>query len=483
MHGSVGHSIYTKSVMDLVNIIQSTSPQKDSLFEQAEQFYLTHKEDKALITDLKIERDSLESKFKTAGKKDAESLLKKLNLAKRAYKEEETRQEDARLKRLQQVINICTKLIQLSEGSDWDKTQVNSAKILGTLQMLCPNDGLKVREEKQRFKPAYKAVVSMRLLDKLLADKQVNLQYLQARYVEAERYSDEGEGLTNFHLEIAIPFIIAAIFQDVGLLHPEAQKILKGEDGKRDEFALLEKEARIKLLKVNHQHTLEYIVHGLGVEHYVGDSKEARTEFKLKQEQRMKLLQALLVGALKPKLGIGNLIKVPQIYTSFVFSSKPQQSLHDLPKAGLVIANAAKQSAVSKVAADSLLAILGHFPQGFGITYIPRDADGKFADSYEYAIVIGLNPTNAFEPICRVATRNLGFIGNGQVKTIDVDCNLYYPEPKKMLEKIDPERLKLILKKLVSNFEERKDLDLIPSFWDPYGYFEYKDLQNLWKKA
>ena len=103
-----------------------------------------------------------------------------------------------------------------------------------------------------------------------------------------------------------------------------------------------------------------------------------------------------------------------------IFSSKPKQSLSDLPKAGLVIANAAKQSAISKVAADSLLAIVGHFPQGFGITYIPLEVDGTYADSYEFAIVTGLNPSDPFEPICRVATRNLTFIGNGQVRLVQV---------------------------------------------------------------
>jgi hypothetical protein len=25
-------------------------------------------------------------------------------------------------------------------------------------------------------------------------------------------------------------------------------------------------------------------------------------------------------------------------------------------------------------------------------------------------------------------------------------------------------------------------LDLIPSYWDPYGFFCYKKLQNLWRK-
>jgi hypothetical protein len=149
----------------------------------------------------------------------------------------------------------------------------------------------------------------------------------------------------------------------------------------------------------------------------------------------------------------------------------------------LIVAKAAERDAISKVVADSLLSIVGHFPQGYGITYIPKDSDRKEADRYEYAIVTGLNPEDPFVPTCRVATRNLTFIASGQVISIDKGSNLYFATTKKKLEKINPARLQEILRKLSSNFEERKELEIIPSNWNPYAFFAYKKLQNLWKQA
>jgi len=183
------------------------------------------------------------------------------------------------------------------------------------------------------------------------------------------------------------------------------------------------------------------------------------------------------------RYGRGHIIKVPQIYSSFIFSSKQSYNFFDLPKAQLLIGNAAEKIAISKVVTNALLSILGHFPQGYGITYIPKDDDKTYLDRYEYAIVVGLNPANPYVPTCRVATRNLKFIANGQVMSIDKDSNLYFSAAKKKLEKINPERLEDILSKLASNFEERKDMQLIPSYWNPYVFFSYQNLQNLWKKT
>ncbi|AGH45112.1 hypothetical protein C427_3003 [Paraglaciecola psychrophila 170] len=62
-------------------------------------------------------------------------------------------------------------LLALTEADNWQKTQVYSAKLLGTLQLLSPGEGAKVAHQNQRFKPAYKGVIALRLLDKLLIEK------------------------------------------------------------------------------------------------------------------------------------------------------------------------------------------------------------------------------------------------------------------------------------------------------------------------
>ncbi len=485
MHGPMGKSSYTKSVSNLVSDVESSTILQDSIFEQAQLYFASSDsaEEKNLYLDRQKEIKSLADSLLVADRENKAAIAKKLNLALRTLRKEHPDEEEKRIFRLRKVLEVCSKLLVLSEAENWQKTQVNSAKLLGTLQLLSPGEGPDRPIQNQRLKPIYRGVLAIRLLDKLINDGQINTQYIKDRYQAARRYPEKVGNLTLFQREIAIPVIMSALFQDIGSLHPKAQLILKGEDGKLNEFRLLDKEDRLSLLRINHEQTLNFITFGLGVDLYIGNSKKERDEFEINELRRLNFVRTLLLSALKPKLGLGNLIKAPQIYTSIIFSSKQNYNFLDLPKAMLIVAKAAERETISKVVADSLLSIVGHFPQGYGITYIPKDNDRKPADRYEYAIVTGLNPNDPFVPTCRVATRNLTFIASGQVISIDKKSNLYFAATKKRLEKISPARLQEILRELASNFEERKDLDIIPSYWNPYIFFGYVKLQNLWKKA
>ena len=483
MNGPIGESSYTKSVSNLVRDIQSSTAQKDSLFEQAQLYFENADTDKQVHLEQQRKIKSLEDSLQLAVAKNKDSIVKKLNVARRALNKNDVRQEDMRILRLQKVLDVCAALLGLCEAENWQETQVNSAKLLGTLQLLSPSEGAKLAYKNQRLKPAYRGVLAIRLLDELLKGGQINNQYINERYQADLRYPETEGDLTLYQRQVAIPVIMAALFQDIGSLHPNAQIILKGEDGTLDEFRLLDKEDRLTLLKINHEQTLNFITDGLGIESYVGNCKAERTEFVDNQKKRLNFIRTLLISALKPKLIVGNVIKAPQIYVSIIFSSKQNYSFLDLPKAMLIVGKAAERLSISKVVADSLLAIVGHFPQGYGITYVPKDDDNKRIDRYEYAIVTGLNPKDPFVPTCRIATRNLTFIPSGQVVSIDKDSNLYFSTTKKQLEKISTARLQEILRKLASNFEERKELDIIPSYWNPYEFFGYTRLQNLWKKV
>jgi hypothetical protein len=483
MHGPMGESTFTKAVNSLVKNIQSNTPVKDSLFEQAQLYFETSDKDKQTRLELQGNVKTIKFSLQTADVKTRTNIDKKIDAAQRLFKKERTRQQQACSAINRKVKELCTKLLVLAEADNWQETQVNSAKILGTLQLLSPGEGANLAQQNQKFKPVYKGVIALRLLDKLLLDKKINNDYINKRYQEKMRYPEQQGELTLFQRDVAIPLLIAAIFQDVGLMHPKAQLILKGEDGTLDEFRVLGKEDRLALLKINHEKTLDFITHGLGMEQYIGNSKQERATFDRNEKEKLIFTRTLLINALKPQLGVGNLIKVPQIYASVIFSSKQSYNFMDLPKAGLVIARSAEAGVISKVIADSLLSIVGHFPQGYGITYIPKDNDRQDMDRYEYAIVTELNPEDPYTPRCRVATRKLTFISSGQIISVKVENNLYFGAAKKKLEKINPARLEEILRKLVSNFEERKKLDLIPSYWNPYGFFCYKKQQNLWKKV
>ena len=63
------------------------------------------------------------------------------------------------------------------------------------------------------------------------------------------------------------------------------------------------------------------------------------------------------------------------------------------------------------------------------------------------------------------------------------DNNLHFPQAQKKLERMSEERLKEILSKLVSNFEERSNMDLIPKCWGPDEFFTLLKNQNLWNRS
>lgn len=483
MHGGVGESLYTKAVSNLVRIIQSNTSVKDSLFEQAQLYFANDSEEHKGYLELQKGIKTIEESIRAAGNRNTAALEHKLNVAKISLKKHYAAQDDARVLRVQKVTEVCSSLLGLCEGENWEKTQINSAKLLGTLQLLSPGEGAKLPYQNQKLKPAYKAVIALRLLDKLLVDEQISNQYINKRFKTDSRYPEHEGDLTGFQYDVAMPVVIAALFQDVGSLHPDAQQILKGKDGDLDEFRLLSKDERLQLLKINHEQTLHYIAYGLGIHRYVGNDKTQRTAFEANEAERLNFIRTLLMSALQPKQGLGNLIKVPQIYASVIFSVKQNQNFIDLPKATLIVMKSAENGSVSQVVADCLLSILGHFPQGYGITFIPQDENENEIDRYEYAIVTGLNPEDPYIPVCRTATRNLSFVANGQIISIEKSSNLYFSTTKKKLEKINPARLEEILRQLASNFKERKEMDIIPSYWNPYGFFSYKKLQNLWKRT
>ncbi|WP_158970887.1 hypothetical protein [Paraglaciecola sp. L3A3] len=483
MHGTTGESNSTKVINSLVKHISSQTYVKDSLFEEAAIYFATAEQEKQKIAHLEADIQAAIKDYTQAPASAKSSLKEELKLVQRKHKLEFSRQQALQAERREKVIHISSLLIKTAEGEDWDETQSNSAKVLGTLFLQSPRQGKKLGNLHQRLKPAYKAVLALRLLDKLLLDEKITYPYIISHYQAESRYSKKSKDLSQFQQEVCLPIVIAAIFQDIGLQHPDAQLLLRGEDGKQDEFRLLEKDTRIRLLKLNHKHTLDYLKLGIGVDQYVGNSKIERDLFEQNEQAKLKFIRTLIVDAIKPKLDLGNIIKIPHIYSSIIFSTKTNTDYGDTPKAGMVIAKAAENGSVNQIIADHFIQIVGHFPQGFGITYIPLDKNGKWLDRYEYAIVTHLNPKQPQLPICRGATRNLTFNSTGLLFSVSKESNLYFSIARKKLSTVPPERLKEILKQLCSNFEERKDLELIPKYWQAYDYFSYMKLQNLWKKT
>ena len=128
------------------------------------------------------------------------------------------------------------------------------------------------------------------------------------------------------HIQATIFIFSCALLQDIGLQSPEALSILHGEDGKLDEFRVLDEPTRKQLLKINFTQTLEYLKNGLGIPRYIGNDKTERDRFVQRHTALNGFMLTLLKDTYLSKVGVGELVKIPQIYTSIVLSTKPEKS-------------------------------------------------------------------------------------------------------------------------------------------------------------
>ncbi|MEE2025705.1 hypothetical protein [Alkalimonas mucilaginosa] len=484
--GKIAKSSYSKAVQSIIRKICDQTDVQDSLYEQALRYFIDA--DKQQEQQMAAEQEAFlfRQRLQQVSGADQAKIEQRLQQAEKSLTSLSQGMEEVRLARLSQLKELCYGILEMVQGADFDETNLLTAKMLGTIQLLSPTEGKQIARSNQQSKHLYKAVLALRLLDRLLLDAQITNSYVLKRYQNNQAREIEvtgGRTYQPFRDDVQIPLLLAALVQDIGQQHPEAQLILRGADQTLDEFRVLDNAERVAMLQTNYKESLKFLTQALGKDKYIGNSKEERSWFERNEQEKLGFMVTLLKNSIKPEQGIGNLLKIPQIYTSVVLSTKQNYSYESLPKVGLVIDKAVEKGMCSKAAADALMQITGVFPQGYGITYIPKDSDRQDLDRYEYAIVTSLYPPHPNVPICRIVTRNLSYQISVMGCTVRVENNLFFPPARKKLEKIKPERLKEILMKLVSNFEERKDMDLIPKCWHPGEYFSYARNQNLWNKA
>lgn len=480
--GNVGRSNFTKAVKALLNRIYDDTVVADSLFEQAALWFNNFSEREQQRAEREQQVFLFKSRQAQANKGDQALIERHLHQAQNEQELFDQEQRQDKQNRYESLRQLCLDILTLSESDTFEETNIQTAKILGTIQLMSPTVGKNVAPSNQKSKHFYKALLSLRLLDRLLLDNNISHPYILKRYQASSAATAEDE-YQPFRDDVQVPLLMAALLQDIGSYHPDAQRILKGPTGDSDEFRVLENDERTELLKISYRESLNFVLQALGLGAYQGNSKEQRDRFVQNEREKQAFLIFLLKNAIKPEHGVGNLLKIPQIYTSVVLSTKANYNYESLPKVGLVLEKGVEKGVYSPVAVSGLLQITGVFPQGFGITYIPKDSDRQDLDRYEYAIVTGLYPDDPRMPVCRMVTRNLTYNVSAQGCVVSVENNLYYPTARKKLERISEERLLEILSKLVSNFEERKSMALLPKCWHPEEYFSYTKNQNLWNKA
>ncbi|SEL38466.1 hypothetical protein SAMN05216262_11019 [Colwellia chukchiensis] len=472
-----GDTKFTAQVKSLLSKVYGCSPLKDSVLERAIDYYQS-----AASTDHKLNKLNKDIDYLTtvvSTKVDAKQS--KLERQRQEFVKQLRFESHERYQHLQQ---ICRDIIELCEGENYAETLRKSAQFLGTIQLLSPTEGNKIAATNERHKPLYKAVLALRLLDEvclqqLLPDTYITseLAKVSSNDVRALR-GENPAAYQGFVDAVKIPVLMAALLQDIGNYHPDAQRIMHGADGKLDKFRTLSTTERKALLQINYRETLTYLLNGIGAGIYLGNCKTERSHFLAAENKKLTFIKRLLKSSINPKLGLGNLLKVPQIYSSIVLSTKASYNYKLLPKVYQALYQNAQRGTCSVAVVEALYQITGDFPQGYGVIYVPYEVDQELR--YEYAIVNQLYPEKPNEPKCRMATRHLTFIGFGHDLIIHESHNLYFVATAQAFSTITKERLNEILALLASNYLERKELDLLPRCWHPGEYFASKVHQKLW---
>ncbi|WP_333607315.1 hypothetical protein [Arsukibacterium sp.] len=482
MNDTLGQSAYTRTIKSLVSRISDTTSGQQSFYEQAANWFFGHKA--RIQQDIEYQQQLflLERRKEQCAQRDLGLVERQLAQEQQHYADWQHTQQQMGIKHYLKLQQLCYDILAVCQGERPEDTLQLSAKLLGTIQLMSPTQGKNIAVNNQKVKHLYKAVLCLRLLDKLIEDENLQHSYIRQRWQQSQT-ADRQAGYDAFRDDVQVPLLMAALLQDIGSLAPEAQRILKGADGTADEFRVLEQDERVELLQISFAQSVEFLQKALAIAPYPGRDLLEQQRHMQREREKLNLALFLLKNAVKPEHGIGNVLKIPQIYTSVVLSTKANYQYEDLPKAALVLEKGAEKGLYSPVAVRALLTITGTFPQGFGIVYIPKDAEQRDLDRYEYAIVSGLYPPDTKVALCRMVTRNLTFNISSQACTISVDNNMFFPSARKKLSVISEQRLSEILSKLVSNFEERKSMSLLPKYWHPDDYFQYVKNQNLWIKV
>lgn len=479
-----GKGAYAKVIQRLIERIYHTSTLKDSLYEQAILWFAGSEQREQQEAALAQQLFLFENQQPKVMKAERGGGAKNVQQAEQQQKQFHDELDDANYQRYHQLELLCRDILSLCQGDSFHETNQYSAKMLGTIQLICPTRGRNIARENQKARHLYKAILSIRLLDRLVMDGLVEHPFILHCYEQSKalRYNDETQHHP-YRDNIHVTVLMAAILQDIGRCHPVCQNILKGPDGSYDEFRELEADERIAYLQTNYSETLNYVQYALGTGRYLGRDKADRDRYLQHEQEKRELLLLLLKQAVKPQHGIGNILKIPQVYAGKVLCTKSSYNYEDLPKAALYLEKNAELGRLSKHSVSAFLRIVGMFPQGYGVPYIPKDSDGNDMERYEYAIVTGLYPPDFRVAICRIVTYSLTYQASARGCVLNVENNLYFPEARRKLEFVPEERLLEILRKLVYNFEERMASPLIPRCWHPDDYFLNQKNQNLWNKA
>ncbi|MDX5405988.1 MAG: hypothetical protein LPK11_02945 [Chromatiaceae bacterium] len=374
---------------------------------------------------------------------------------------------------------LAEKMLGLIEGSTAADTLVRSARLLGCLQLTAPVSPRRWRELQFGYKLLYRATLSLRLLDHALAHKLITEPALLLHFDQRQPQNPD----CSYRLQVQMPLLVALMLLDAGQLDGKAQRLLTGYSGELDSSRALSVEERAEYLQLIQAGSQRLAEQALVVLPYRGNDKQQRQQHQHSEQQKLALVRLLLEQQQQPLSLLGNLLKIPQVYSSMVLPGRQRYVYEALPKASLLLKDSARRDQLHSTLVEHFLQITGIFPQGFGIAFTPQQHDGSQQERYELAIVNQLYPPNIAEPLCRVVSRNLQYRRGGQNIRISIAHNLYFKPARQRLATIPKQRLQDILTQLSADWQPGQIRSFIPRCWHPEQFFQQAEHQNLWNNA
>ncbi|MBT0587451.1 hypothetical protein [Alteromonas oceanisediminis] len=435
---------YLEQVSQAVDEVYPADKNKPSIYRDTTSFFINDAKNTREQLDLKIKIAQVQDELADARQHD-EVLEKRLMGLIASL--DDSKQKDAtdRHNRLNRVRKVCQTLYQLCEGKNPTETQQKTAKFLAALWLISENHQGDYRTLHQRLKAPYKVAITLRFIDDVLRNQLAQVPNWESFTDPDMRYKNE-QNQQRWFAAVAMPIMMAALFQDAGLQHPLALRLLNGARGELDPFRVLNQEERPSLLKMNYRFSVDYVTLGLGVDY--------ATNYASPEEQILAHATTLEVvkDAYKPMQGIGELIKIPQIYASVVFSTKQHFVREDVPKDCMLVDQLGKKGVLQPALAKSFSGITGLFPQGFGV--LNQDYKG---------MVYGLNPNSAHEPHCLPLLDHNDALVNQPEHVLAKAENFYFTSTRKQFSVVEKAKIDVLVKP--------NNTPPDTNFWQPSQYF------------
>lgn len=450
-------------------LAQFYHPQQSCYYVLAEAFFRLQQEQQHALH--LAEQDWLQAQ-KTPQKPD---VLKKTRAI---FTDLQYADEKLRLQRWSALRQLAENLLQLSDGIQHSETLTLSSRLFGSLLLTALSKKRKTALLEFAYKPCYRALLTLRLLDDLLQQQIIKEPEWQNWY--QQRNPAEPDNCP-YRQQLQLPLVMACVIQHLGQLHLDAQAILAKHDHTNTTDRALSPEERVQYLAFSQQGSLNFLSAGLGVLPYRGNSKDEREQHQQQQLKLMTLLERFIKAP--PNTLLGSLFKVPQAYTSVILPGRNRYNYEALPKAPLLLREAVRRAEYDGRLVDRIFRMQGIFPQGYGIVYTPLGDDSKPQQKYEFAVVNSLYPEKAEQPRCRVVSRNQQYRNTGYDITLSTELNLYFKPARDRLKTLPERRLRELLNVLYQDGDALFDRKLLPHCWQADNFFSVAENQNLWQSA